>query len=154
MEDEGRGEAIGVEGVFGKPSRRYAWRAREPFTALAAMTNEQGRGVIPIDEANGGCCSACVEHSGDGVHAADCQPLRAEAMVAWKELLASAPQYNLSARLHLASLLFSQVDDPKRGYGARKRRSQSIDAIMAPRRSPPDAALRSHGGGGSLLWSC
>ena len=37
--------------------------------------------------------------------AADCQPLRAEAMVAWKELLASAPQYNLSARLHLGFAL-------------------------------------------------
>ena len=34
------------------------------------------------------------------LNAADCRTLRAEAMVAWKELLASAPQYNLSARLH------------------------------------------------------
>jgi hypothetical protein len=53
---------------------------------------------------------------------ADCQPLRAEAMVAWKEwkeLLASAPQYNLSVAYTVASLLFSQVDDPKRGYAAK-----------------------------------
>ena len=80
--------------------------------------------------------------------------LRAEAMVAWKELLASAPQYNLSVAYTSASLLFSQVDDPKRGYGARKERSRSINAIMAPRRSPPDAALRSRAGAGSPLWSC
>ena len=32
------------------------------------MTNEQGRGVIPFDEANSGCRSACVEGSGNGVH--------------------------------------------------------------------------------------
>jgi hypothetical protein len=54
-------------------------------------------------------------------------------MVAWKELLAPAPQYNLSVAYSLASLLFSQVDDPKRGDGARIERSQSINAIMAPR---------------------
>jgi hypothetical protein len=69
-----------------------------------------------------------------------------------KELLASAPQYNLSVAYTSASLLFSQVDDPKRGYGARIERSQSIDAIMVPRRSPPDAALRSRAG--RVLWSC
>ncbi len=39
------------------------------------------------------------------LNAADCQPLRAEAMVAWKELLASAPRYNLSAGLHLGFAL-------------------------------------------------
>jgi len=51
-------------------------------------------------------------------------------MVAWKELLASAPQYNLSVAYTSASLLFSQVDDPKRGYGARKERSQSISRLL------------------------
>jgi hypothetical protein len=35
------------------------------------------------------------------LNAADCQPLRVEAMVAWKELLASAPQYNLSVAFPL-----------------------------------------------------
>src|ERR1700722_9623926 len=50
--DDAKGEAFGVEFVPRKPSRRYAWRAREPFATLAAMTNEQGREVIPFDEAN------------------------------------------------------------------------------------------------------
>lgn len=66
--EDAEGEAISVEYVFGKSSRRLAWRAREPFAALAAMTNKQGRGMTSFDEAKGGCRVACVEDFGNSLH--------------------------------------------------------------------------------------